>query len=79
MSFADEGLEGTWKSLNAGNGFNMDHMGMVSKEDLRLCVTSIQCQYISICLICKKVIIEAKHVESRVGRVPAFEEIAIRR
>ena len=77
--FADEGLDSTKKALGAGDGFNVNHMGPSTKEELSLGVSSIQRRCVSVDLIHEKIIVEPEDVECRVGHMPTLEEVTIGR
>ena len=76
--FADKGLEGTEKSLGAGNGFNVNHMRLATKEDLSLCVASIQSRDTTgMDLVCEQIIIQSKDIKGQIGCVPMLEQVPI--
>ena len=57
---------------------NVDNVGAPTKENFSLHVPSVERRCVSQDFIGEKVIIETKHVEGRIGSVPAFEKVAIR-
>ena len=66
------------EGFGAQNGLNVDDVGAPTKENLSLHVPGVERRCVGQDFVGEKIIIETKHVEGRIGSVPAFEKIAIR-